>query len=66
MDSSSDDPPVFLEVPQAAWTNVGAEEPENLNGLEGKDTRRNLAEGPQVPQQGETTLRQRQGPWMSL
>ncbi|XP_062341126.1 seipin isoform X1 [Osmerus eperlanus] len=66
MDSSSDDPPVFLEVPQAAGTNVSAEEPEDPDGLEGKDARRNLAEGPQVPQQGEATLRQRQGPWMSL
>lgn len=66
LDSSLDDPPVLLEVPIIAGTNMSATEADDPDGLEGKDIGGIPLGGPRVPLQGETTLRQRQGPWMSL
>lgn len=66
LDSSLDDPPVLLEVPIIAGTNMSVMEPDDPNSLEDKDVGGIPLGGPHVPLQGETTLRQRQGPWMSL
>ncbi|XP_010868948.1 seipin isoform X2 [Esox lucius] len=58
----SDEPPVLLEGLQMSVTNV-SEEPADLQD---RGPGAALLEGSQVPQPGESTLRQRQGPWMSL
>ncbi|XP_055792402.1 seipin-like isoform X4 [Salvelinus fontinalis] len=58
--SSSDVP---LEAPQIIKTDASQEEPADP---EDRGAGAVLLEGPQVPQPGESTLRQRQGPWMSL
>nr|XP_046173461.1 seipin-like isoform X3 [Oncorhynchus gorbuscha] len=60
LESSSDVP---LEAPQINKTGASQEEPADL---EDRGAGAVLLEGPQVPQPGESTLRQRQGPWMSL
>ncbi|XP_064827878.1 seipin-like isoform X3 [Oncorhynchus masou masou] len=59
-ESSSDVP---LEAPQINKTDASQEEPADP---EDRGAGAVLLEGPQVPQPGESTLRQRQGPWMSL
>ncbi|XP_013984583.1 seipin isoform X3 [Salmo salar] len=58
--SSSDVP---LEAPQINETDASQEEPADP---EDRGAEAVLLEGPQGPQPGESTLRQRQGPWMSL
>ncbi|XP_029625580.1 seipin isoform X3 [Salmo trutta] len=58
--SSSDVPP---EAPQINETDASQEEPADP---EDRGAEVVLLEEPQVPQPGEYTLRQRQGPWMSL
>ncbi|XP_070990180.1 seipin-like isoform X4 [Oncorhynchus clarkii lewisi] len=60
LESSSDVP---LEAPQINKTDASQEEPADP---EDRGAGAVLLEGPQVPQPGESTLRQRQGPWMSL
>ncbi|XP_045064088.1 seipin-like isoform X5 [Coregonus clupeaformis] len=58
--SSSDVPP---KAPQINETDASEEEPADPQD---KGAGAVLWEGHQVPQPGESTLRQRQGPWMSL
>uniref|UniRef100_A0A4W5MU47 Seipin n=1 Tax=Hucho hucho TaxID=62062 RepID=A0A4W5MU47_9TELE len=58
--SSSDVPP---EAPQINKADASQEEPADP---EDRGAGAVLLEGPQVPQPGESMLRQRQGPWMSL
>ncbi|XP_020321261.1 seipin isoform X3 [Oncorhynchus kisutch] len=60
LESSSDVP---LEAPQINKTDASQEEPADPGD---RGAGAVLLEGPQVPQPGESTLRQRQGPWMSL
>lgn len=52
-----------LEAPQINETDASQEEPADP---EDRGAEAVLLEGPQGPQPGESTLRQRQGPWMSL
>ncbi|XP_024253793.1 seipin isoform X3 [Oncorhynchus tshawytscha] len=60
LESSSDVP---LEAPQINKTDASQEEPADP---EDRGAGAVLLEGPKVPQPGESTLRQRPGPWMSL
>lgn len=58
-ESSSDEPPVLLEALQIYETDASEEEPADLQD-------RGAVAGPQVPQLGDSMLRQRQEPWLSL
>ncbi|XP_029910254.1 seipin-like [Myripristis murdjan] len=65
-DPPSNEPSVSLDAPEATDLDSSGPEPRDSPGPEEEDGADVLLETCQPPQPGETTLRQRPGPWMSL
>ncbi|KAM3870006.1 seipin-like [Diretmus argenteus] len=63
---SSKEPSVILDAPETVGPDVSDKGPCDSKGPEEKEGSDILLDGCQLLHQGETTLRQRPGPWMSL